>query len=151
VAASSQTDCFICRKHRGGELAPGGPIVDDALVWASHGYHPERNPDPYLGHVTVEPKRHAFGFADLDEDEAAAVGVAIARVSRAIKQAEGAEHVYLAVVGHHTPHLHVHLIPRYPGTPREFWDPLRLDEWEGAKHGGPDDAAAVAARIRSAL
>ena len=151
MAASSQTDCFICRKHRGDELAPGGAILDEELVWASHGYHPERNAEPYLGHVVVEPKRHAFGFADLDDREAAAVGVAISRISRALKHAEGAEHVYVAVVGHHTPHLHVHLIPRYPGTPREFWDPMRSDEWPGAKHGGPNEAAAVADRIRAAL
>ena len=151
MAAETQTDCFICRKHRGEEVAPGGPILDDELVYASHAYHPERNPDPYLGYVVVESKRHAPGFADLTEDEAAAVGVAIARVSRAIRESEGAEHVYLLVIGHHTPHLHVHLVPRYPGTPREFWDPDRVDEAPGAKHGGIDEAAAVTARIRAAL
>jgi histidine triad (HIT) family protein len=151
VAASAQTDCYICRKHRGEEPMPGGAIFADEVVVASHGYHPERNPEPYLGHVVVEPKRHAFGFADLEEHEAAAVGVAISRVSRALKRAEAAEHVYVAVVGHHTPHLHVHLIPRYPRTPREYWDPIRVDEWPEAKHGGPDEAAEVAARIRAAL
>ena len=77
--------------------------------------------------------------------------MAIARVSRAIRESEGAEHVYLLVIGHHTPHLHVHLVPRYPGTPKEFWDPSRVDEAPGAKHGGIDEAAAVAARIRAAL
>jgi histidine triad (HIT) family protein len=151
VAAPPQTDCVICRKHRGEELAPGGPIYETDLVWASHGYDAERNPEPYLGHVTVEPKRHALGVAELDDEEAAALGVAVARVARALRESEGAEHVYVAVLGHHTPHLHVHLIPRYPGTPREYWDPLRLDEWPEAKHGGPDEAAAVAARIRRAL
>jgi histidine triad (HIT) family protein len=151
VATSAQTDCFICRKHHGDEPAPGGPIYETELVWASHGYHPERNPEPYLGHVVVEPRRHALGFADLEEDEAAALGVAISRLSRALKRAEGAEHVYVAVVGHHTPHLHVHLIPRYPGTPREFWDPIRVDEWPEARHGRPEDAAEVATRIRAAL
>jgi diadenosine tetraphosphate (Ap4A) HIT family hydrolase len=151
VAAETQTDCFICRKHRGEELAPGGPILDDDLVFASHAYHPERNAEPYLGYIVVESKRHAPGFADLTDEEAAAVGVAIARVSRALRASEGAEHVYLLVIGHHTPHLHVHLVPRYPGTPREFWDPYRVDEAPGAKHGGADDAAEVAARLRAAV
>jgi histidine triad (HIT) family protein len=144
-------DCFVCRQHRGEELVPGGSIYEDDLVYVGHAYHPERNPEPYLGHVLVEPKRHAFGFADLTEEEAAAVGVTITRVSRAVRESEGAEHVYLAVVGHHSPHLHVHLVPRYPGTPREYWDPFRIDEWPDAKHGGPDEAAAVAERIRAAL
>jgi diadenosine tetraphosphate (Ap4A) HIT family hydrolase len=146
-----QTDCFICRKHRGEELVPGGPILDEELVYASHAYHPERNPEPYLGYVVVESKRHAAAFADLSDAEAAAVGVAIARVSRAVRESEGAEHVYVLVIGHHTPHLHVHLVPRYPGTPQEFWGPYRVDEAPAAKHGGQDEAAAVAARIRAAL
>jgi histidine triad (HIT) family protein len=151
VAEETQTDCFICRKHRGEEPVPGGPIVDDELVFASHAYHPERNPEPYLGYVVVESKRHAAAFADLTDDEAAAVGVAIARVSRAVQESERAEHMYLLVIGHHTPHLHVHLVPRYPGTPQEFWDPYRVDEAPGAKHGGVEEAGAVAARIRAAL
>jgi diadenosine tetraphosphate (Ap4A) HIT family hydrolase len=61
----------------------------------------------------------------------AEVGRAIARVTRALRESEGAEHVYLVVVGHESPHLHVHLVPRYPGTPREFWDPLRVAESPG--------------------
>jgi histidine triad (HIT) family protein len=151
VTGAAQTDCFICRKHRGDEPAPGGPIYENELVWASHGYHPERNPEPYLGHVLVEAKRHALGFPDLTDEEAAAVGVAITRVARAIRDSEGAEHVYVAVVGHHTPHLHVHLIPRYPGTPQEYWDPFTVDEAPQAKHGDPEAVAAVANRIRAAL
>ena len=144
-------DCFICRKHRGEELAPGGPIYENELVWASHAYHPERGSEPYLGHVLVEPKRHALGFPDLTDEEAAAMGVGVTRVTRAIRESEGAEHVYVAVLGHHTPHLHVHLIPRYPGTPREFWDPFKVDEAPDAKHGGPEEAAAVADRVRAAI
>jgi histidine triad (HIT) family protein len=150
VEARSQTDCYICRKHRGEEPMPGGPIFEDELVVASHGYHRERNPEPYLGHLMVEPRRHAFGVADLTDEEAAALGVAMSRVARALRASEGAEQVYVVVLGHHSPHLHVHLIPRYPGTPREFWDPFHVDEWPEAKHGGPDDAAEVAARIRAA-
>lgn len=151
MTGTAETDCFICRKHRGDEPAPGGPIYEDEFVWVSHGYHPDRNPEPYLGHVLVEPKRHALGFPDLTEEEAAAVGVAITRVSRAIRDTEGAEHVYVAVVGHHTPHLHVHLIPRYPGTPLEYWDPFTVGDAPQAKHGGPEAAAAVADRIRAAV
>jgi histidine triad (HIT) family protein len=151
VTGTAETDCFICRKHRGDEPAPGGPIYEDEFVWVSHAYHSDRNPEPYLGHVLVEPKRHALGFPDLTEEEAAAVGVAITRVSRAIRDTEGAEHVYVAVVGHHTPHLHVHLIPRYPGTPLEYWDPFTVDDAPQAKHGGPEAAAAVADRIRAAV
>ena len=64
---------------------------------------------------------------------------------------EGAEHVYVAVLGHHVPHLHVHLVPRYPGTPHEYWSPLMVDEWPGARRGDTDDVATVGDRIRGAL
>jgi histidine triad (HIT) family protein len=151
VGETAQTDCFICRQQRGQEPVPGGAVHEDELVVAVHAYHPELSPTPYLGHLLVEPKRHAYGVADLDDAEAAAIGVAVARVARALKQAEGGEHVYVAVMGHHTPHLHVHLIPRYPGTPREYWNPLTVDEWPAARHGGPDEIANVVARVRAAL
>lgn len=151
MADATQTECFICRQRSGDEPAPGGEIVEDELVVAVHAYHPERNPTPYLGHVLVEPRRHAPGVADLDDAEAAALGVAASRCARALMAGEGAEHVYVAVLGHHVPHLHVHLVPRYPGTPSEYWSPLLLDEWPGARHGGPDEIAIVADRIRGAL
>jgi histidine triad (HIT) family protein len=151
VGDPAQTDCYICRKHRGEEPMPGGPIFENELVIASHGFHRERQPRPYLGHLLVEPRRHAFGVADLGDEEAAALGLAVTRAARALRSSEGAEQVYVAVLGHHTPHLHVHLIPRYPGTPREYWDPLRIDEWPHARHGEPEDVAAVAARIRAVL
>ena len=71
----------------------------------------------YLGHLLVTPRRHCPDFAGLDRGEAEAVGVAIAVCSAALK-AIGAERVYVATVGHSVAHLHVHLLPRWPGTPR---------------------------------
>jgi diadenosine tetraphosphate (Ap4A) HIT family hydrolase len=151
VGEAAQTDCFICRQLGGREPTPGGEIYAEERVVAVHAFEPERNPTPYLGHLLVEPRRHAAGFADLDEAEAAAVGVAVSRCARALKAAERAEHVYVAVVGHHVAHLHVHLVPRYPGTPREYWSPLTLDEWPEAEHGGQREIEAVADRLRVAL
>jgi histidine triad (HIT) family protein len=51
----------------------------------------------------------------------------VARTARALKAVVGAEHVYSFVLGHHVPHLHIHVLPRYPGAPREFWG-TRVDE-----------------------
>jgi diadenosine tetraphosphate (Ap4A) HIT family hydrolase len=53
------------------------------------------------------------------------------------------------VVGHGAPHLHLHLIPRYPGTPREFWW-TRVDEWPDAPRGDAGAIAALAERVRNA-
>ena len=64
--------------------------------------------------------------------------------------ASGAEHVYAFVIGDGVPHVHVHLIGRYPGAPREYWGP-RVDEWPDAPHGGEQEIAQVAARVRRYL
>jgi diadenosine tetraphosphate (Ap4A) HIT family hydrolase len=147
----TRTDCLVCRKHAGEPAPPGGPILADELVVASHVFDLEGTGEPaYLGHLVVEPRRHVPGLGDLTDDEAAAVGRTLAALARALVATEGAEHVYSAVMGHHVAHLHVHLFPRYPGTPREYWF-LRVDEWPDAPKGGAHEIAAVATRLRAAL
>jgi len=109
----------VCRKHVGEISIPGGTVYEDNLVYAGHVAIPEGQTTAYLGSILVEPKRHISGLADLTDEEAQNVGLLIARLSRALKTIEGAEHVYLFVLGHDVPHLHIWVIPRYPGTPRE--------------------------------
>jgi histidine triad (HIT) family protein len=141
----TRASCFVCRKHREqGTLLPGGPVGEDELVVVSHlsPVAPGRA-DPasgradrpvYLGHLLVEPRRHAPGLPDLTGAEAERVGWWCATASRALRDMAGAEHVYAAVIGDGVDHLHVHLLPRYPGTPREYWWD-RVDEWPGARRG----------------
>ncbi|HKZ83884.1 MAG TPA: hypothetical protein VJ793_09550 [Anaerolineae bacterium] len=42
------------------------------------------------------------------------------------------------------------VVPRYPGAPREYWG-TRVDEWPDAPHGGPQEMAALCARLRAHL
>ena len=148
------TDCFVCRKHaEQGPLLPGGPVGEDDLVIVSHlsPQAPGRDgTGVYLGHLLVEPRMHAPGLAELSDAEARAVGWWCARASRALRDVAGAEHVYAAVIGHEVPHLHIHLQPRYPGTPRDYWW-ARLDEWPDARRGGEPEIAALVRDLRSAL
>jgi histidine triad (HIT) family protein len=142
--------CYICDKHRDPEVEPVGA---DDLVVVTHVYPdaPGKDGQPvYLGHLVVEPRRHAPGLADLTDEEGAAVGRWAARASRALRAA-GAEHVYSMVVGHQIDHLHQHLIPRYPGTPREYWWPPRFDEWPDARLGGRDDVTRFVHDLRARL
>jgi histidine triad (HIT) family protein len=139
------SDCFICAKHADPATQPLVVAAEQHVVTA---HLPLLTPSGaqervYLGYLFVEPRRHVPELGDLTADEAAAVGIAAARWSRALQDVEGAEHVYAAVVGHGVGHLHLHLIPRYPGTPREFWW-TRVDEWPDAPRG---DAAAIAALV----
>jgi histidine triad (HIT) family protein len=154
VAHSASADCFVCRKHRDrGPLLPGGPVGEDELVVVSHlaTAAPGRPGGPvYLGHLLVEPWRHAPGLADLTDAEARAVGWWCTQAGRALREAAGAEHVYAAVIGDAVPHLHVHLFPRYPGTPREYWW-NRLDEWPDAPCGEEPEITRLVRNLRECL
>ena len=150
TSAHWPADCLVCRKHRGEIACPGGAIYEDDRVFAGHTFIPDGQASTYLGSLVVEPKRHVPGLADLTDGEAQAIGLLVARLSRALKGVEGAEHVYLFVLGHQVAHLHVFVVPRYPGTPREYWG-MRVDEWPGAPRGGLADIAALCERLRAYL
>ena len=153
MQAHGDADCFVCQKHGDPGLMPGGPAGEDELVSVSHltPRAPGHDGGPvYLGYLFVEPRRHIPGLADLTEPEAQAVGSWCARASRALRDVAGADHVYAAVLGNRAPHLHVHLVARYPGTPREFWG-LNADEWPGAERGTESQVAGFVARLRAYL
>lgn len=142
-------ECLVCDRHSGAVGVPGGAIYEDELVYVGHaGMIPAGADEVYLGWVLVEPKRHLHGLADLHSDEAERIGLLQSVVARSLVDVQDAEHVYSFVLGHHVPHLHVHLLPRYPGTPREYWG-TRVDEWPDAPTGGEDEVARLADRLRS--
>jgi histidine triad (HIT) family protein len=133
------SDCRICADH-----AEMGPTV---LVAEEHVVVKHLQAPAYLGYLFVESRRHVAEFGDLEPDEAAAVGRAAARWSRALQAVTSAEHVYAAVIGHGIAHFHLHLIPRYPGTPHEYWW-TRVDEWPGAPRGGEPEILELLERLR---
>jgi histidine triad (HIT) family protein len=140
--------CFICQKHRGAIALPGGALYEDHLVYAGHVRADQR--PVYLGHLMAELKRHAPGLAEQMNEEAQALGLLVARLSRALKASEGAEHVYLFVFGDQVPHLHLHLFPRYPETPQAYWG-LRIADWPDAPRSEAAEVAAVCERLRTYL
>jgi diadenosine tetraphosphate (Ap4A) HIT family hydrolase len=46
------------------------------------------------------------------------------------------------------PHVHVHVVGRCPGAPREYWG-LRVDEWPEAPRGADGEIEMVANRVRA--
>ncbi len=143
-------DCLVCREVSGEAPLPGGPLLDEKLVLGFHIPPIDDNPRPYLGHLMVVTRRHAPGWADLTDAEAAAVGVAVTRLARALRATIDLERVYSAVIGHGVPHLHVHVFPRYAGTPAEVgW--MQVDEWDGAPDGEEAEIAELVSRLRNAL
>jgi diadenosine tetraphosphate (Ap4A) HIT family hydrolase len=134
--------CYICDKHQAGD----GVIAADDLMVLGHVLPDLAGGPVYLGHLVVEPRRHVQGLADLTSGEAAALGRWAAAAAHALQ----AEHVYSSIVGHRIDHLHLHLVPRYPGTPRDYWWP-RLDEWPAAPRGGNVEVTQLVAQIRARL
>jgi diadenosine tetraphosphate (Ap4A) HIT family hydrolase len=143
--------CFICAKHASPASA-ALVVFEDAHVVVSHLplVTPARSASQvYLGYLFVESRRHVGELGDLTDAEAAAVGSAAARASRTLQAGAGAEHVYAAVIGHGVEHFHLHLIARYPGTPREYWW-TRVDEWPAAPRGDEAAVLGFVSRLRVA-
>jgi histidine triad (HIT) family protein len=146
----SEADCLICRELSGRVELPGGPLIDEELVFGFHLPPITDYPRQLLGQLMVVPRRHAPGWADLTDAEAAATGTAIARLARALRATVDPERIYSAVIGHHVAHLHVHVFPRYPGTPADVgW--MESREWEGAPHGEAEEIAQLVGQLRAAL
>ncbi|TQR29476.1 hypothetical protein C7Y47_17830 [Lysinibacillus sphaericus] len=82
-------------------------------------------------------------------EEAKAFGVIMARVSKAIMECEKTEHIYSLASGNSVPHLHMHLVPRYPNTPKQFWGPNDVYDWEDAPMGDNSEVVKLCTRIRA--
>lgn len=143
-------ECFVCTKHALGEDAPGGVLFEDGLVYAGHAYPLTGPAVSYRGYLVAEPKRHAAGLGDLTDPEAAALGVLVNRLARALQEVAEAEHVYSFVFGDGVAHGHLHVVvaPRYADTPREYWG-VRLREWPEAPRVGGDEMRSLVARLRA--
>lgn len=142
-------ECFICRKHRGQVDVPGGIIYQDERVSSSHVVFGEGETRAYPV-LFVEPRRHVPGLAELTDPEASRLGVLCARLARALRDCAGAERTYVSVLGHHVPHLHVWLVPRYPDTPAEYFG-LAVRDWPGAPRLDARGIGALVQRIRDHL
>ncbi|HCT80585.1 MAG TPA: hypothetical protein DGG94_10730 [Micromonosporaceae bacterium] len=67
------------------------------------------------GFAHLEPHRHIPFITDLDGPEAVLLGPMLARVTSAMRDATGAEKIYVYVFGDRVPHLHFNLVPHWPG------------------------------------
>ncbi|HEY7240201.1 MAG TPA: HIT family protein [Burkholderiales bacterium] len=76
------------------------------------------------GHVIVVPKRHVADFFDMSGAEQGSVLALLNRAQKMIREKYKPDGYNIgvnvgAVAGQSRMHVHVHLIPRYAGEPRE--------------------------------
>jgi diadenosine tetraphosphate (Ap4A) HIT family hydrolase len=102
--------CVICRGPAGDPELGRVQVWEDPiwrLTMATEG--------EVAGFSYLEPKRHVPHITDLEGDEARTLGPVLSLVTRALKEATGAEVVYVYVFGGGIPHLHLHLAPHRDG------------------------------------
>ena len=100
------------------------------------------------GHTLVIPKKHYESVSEMPADEAAHIASKFPALAAAVKEAVGADGINILQnngpsAGQVVPHLHIHLIPRWPGDGLGF-------RWP-AKTGDPEVLKKQAEAIRKRL
>lgn len=108
--AQADGACILCR-GRDGDADLGRVEIWTDGVWrlttALEG--------PAVGLSYLEPVRHVPYVTELAGIEAQTLGGVLARVTTALRDAAGAQVVYVYVFGDGIAHLHLHLAPHRPG------------------------------------
>ncbi len=142
--------CEVCAAFAGQGSWRDLLVHEDELVVLAH--VPPSNDeaeDAYAGHLLLLPKRHVESPATLLDAEAERLGLWMAWGTRLLESEVRAEHVYVVRFGDSWPHLHIHLLPRYPGTPRAYRG-MDVREWPDAKRHGRAEVATLARKLRNA-
>jgi histidine triad (HIT) family protein len=101
----------------------------------------------FKGHTLLVPRRHVETLPDLPAELRDPFLEAGQRLSRAVKDALGAQGSFVAVnntVSQSVPHLHLHVVPRTKG------DGLRGFFWPRTKYADQAELEDYAARVGSA-
>jgi diadenosine tetraphosphate (Ap4A) HIT family hydrolase len=108
--------CLAC------EIAAGRAEVPGGVLWRAGGFvlHALADPTPLPGWLVLTSARHARAWYDLDPAELEGLGPAAAKVMAAQRLVLHAEHVYAFAIGDVLHHFHLHLVPRFAGTPERL-------------------------------
>ena len=106
--------CLACDLLEGRRRVPGGQILETDHWVAEHCVGAFG-----VGAFVAKTRAHRDSLWTMTEEEAAALGPFLRRLSAAIVEGMGAERVYITMWVDAPPHhLHLVLWPRYPGEER---------------------------------
>ncbi|MCX5673114.1 MAG: HIT family protein [Planctomycetota bacterium] len=116
-------ECIFCRIVAGS--IPCTKLYEDAHVLSFLDIGPISP-----GHTLLVPKRHYGAIMEMPAGEVAALFKPVAALAAAVKTAVGAEGINVLqnngpTAGQVVPHLHIHLIPRWPDDGLGFRWPAR--------------------------
>jgi histidine triad (HIT) family protein len=133
--------CVFCEIVSGRQSAH--VVLDDDVALAFLDVRPL-----FPGHTLLVPRDHAETLADLPADLVGPYFARAQRLSRAMEDGLGAAGSFVAInnrISQSVPHLHTHVVPRNPK------DGLRGFFWPRGRYADDEEAAGVAAKLRSAL
>jgi histidine triad (HIT) family protein len=133
--------CYACRDLETGEL-----FRDQNVVFEDSQFRVALDLNPRMrGHTIILYKPHREDLSELTGEEAGPIFAFCVLVTRAIKEALGADKVYVnTMCDGEINHFHLQLFPRYPGD--------RIGSQRFVAPRGPVvDGADTARRIREAL
>lgn len=98
---------------------PACELEPSKILLRKNGFilHAIAQPTPVKGWLVLTSERHARAWYDLTAEESAALGPFAREVMRSQMSALHAEHVYAFAIGDVLQHFHLHLVPRFAGTP----------------------------------
>ncbi len=116
----------IFTERKAGIGCPMCPDDHDADVVAelASGRAHLQNDGDYRGYCILVFKRHAVEIYELTEAERAAWIEDVARIGRAITEVCEPAKLNVMMLGNMVPHLHCHIMPRYPTDPEWGGPPL---------------------------
>ncbi|HYH50639.1 MAG TPA: HIT family protein [Acidimicrobiia bacterium] len=131
-------------------IAAGEPGADAHVVYADDDVMAFFDHRPvFKGHTLVIPRQHIVTLPELPDALLMPVFSVARRVATAMESPGfGADGTFVANnnrISQSVAHLHVHVIPRHKK------DGLRGFFWPRVKYDSPEEAAEIAARLRSAI
>jgi diadenosine tetraphosphate (Ap4A) HIT family hydrolase len=113
------------------------------------------DPAPLAGWLMFHAQRHLHSPASMTAAERASFGPTIGHVMELLEQATGCERIYMTAFGESFPHLHAHLIPRYPDRPETHaWaiaDHYRACNAPGGTFADAAECEAITAKMKALI
>ncbi|MBY0522663.1 MAG: HIT family protein [Gemmataceae bacterium] len=147
-------DCLFCRKLEAiNELPP------DEVVWQfTHSIAYLAPFQSYLGYCILASRKHATELSQLDDETRLYFLDEMCTLARAIEECFRPKKLNYEMLGNQTPHMHWHIIPRYPDDAdamHAIWYTIeRLKDDKPARQRlkkGPQSNAETVAALRQAL